>query len=191
SCLLRTPTNQGWVYFKAGNEPPPGEAALTEALAERWPDIVARPLAIDARRNWMLNRDLRAGQAEFDLATLPDFAGQLARLQLGSRDDLARWRNLGCREVSLESLVQVCRDPEPHRAVLQEGGGGLDDAEWSRFQQALQPIIDGCGVLGETGLPMTLVHTDFRDDNLATLDGKQLLLDWSGTIIAHPFLALG
>ncbi len=191
SCLLRVPTNQGWVYFKAGNELPPGEAALTEALAERWPDTVARPLAVDARRNWMLNRDLRAGQAEFDLQQLPEFAGQLARLQLDSHDELSRWKNLGCREVSLETLAQVCRDASPHRAVLQEGGGGLDDTEWSRLQQALQPIIDDCGVLVDTGLPLTLVHADFRDDNLAMLDGKPRLLDWSGTIISHPFLALG
>ncbi|HKX55393.1 MAG TPA: hypothetical protein VJN01_04805, partial [Xanthomonadales bacterium] len=81
SCLLRAPTNQGWIYFKAGNEPAPGEAALTAALAGRWPQWVAAPLAVDAQRNWMLNRDLRVEQTRIDLQQLPAFAGALAELQ--------------------------------------------------------------------------------------------------------------
>jgi hypothetical protein len=190
SCLLRVPTNQGFIYFKAGNEPAPGEAALTTALAARWPQTVARPLAIDAKRNWMLNRDFRAECAEIDMADLPVFARSVAQLQLASLDSMEEWQAMGCRQISLEDVMQFCRQPEPHRAVLQEGGGGLTDDEWSKLQQALQPTIIHCSALAEINLPLTLVHTDFRDDNLAVSEGRHLLLDWSNTVISHPFLVL-
>ena len=191
SCLLRVATNQGWIYFKAGNEPAPGEAALTAALAGRWPQWVAAPLAVDAQRNWMLNRDLRIEQNRIDLQQLPAFAGALAELQLQSRHELQHWRELGCLDVSLGDFVQVSKQPDQHRNILQQGGGGLTDPEWEKFREALQPVADECRILGDINLPQTLVHIDFRDDNLALLDGKQLLLDWNGTIISHPFLALG
>jgi hypothetical protein len=191
SCLLRAPTNQGWIYFKAGNEPAPGEAMLTAALAERWPHTVAAPLVVDGQRNWMLNRDFREERTRIDVQQLPAFAGALAELQLQSRDDLQRWREIGCRELSLQDFVQVSQQPEEHRNILQRGGGGLTDPEWEKFREALQPISDECRILADINLPQTLVHIDFRDDNLALLDGKQLLLDWNGTMISHPFLALG
>lgn len=191
SCLLRAPTNQGWIYFKAGNEPAPGEAVLTAALAKRWPQWVAEPLVVDGQRNWMLSRDYRAGHDRIDLQQLPSFASALAELQLESRNELQQWRNLGCREISLHDFVEQAQQPEQHRNILQQGGGGLTDEEWSKFLEALQPIADECRLLAELNLPMTLVHSCFRDDTLAEMDGKQLLLDWNGTFISHPFLALG
>lgn len=188
---LRVPTNQGWIYFKAGNEPAPGEAELTLALAQRWPQSVAEPLAIDAKRNWMLNRDFHAQQPRIDLQDLPAFASTLAKLQLDSSHELQQWQELGCRQISLANFLQSAQQPEQYRTTLQEGGGGLNDQEWSRFQEALQPVADECRVLAEVDLPLTLVHTDFQASNLAVLDGKKLLLGWNGTVISHPFLALG
>ncbi|MDZ4730960.1 MAG: phosphotransferase [Xanthomonadales bacterium] len=190
SCLLRVPTNQGWVYFKAGYEAAPGEAALTAALASLWPQTVAQPLAIDAKRNWMLNRDFREQSIRSDLEELPAFAHSVAQLQLASHDSLDKWQALGCRPVTLENLAQFSQQPEQYRPVLQEGGGGLTDQQWSALLEALQPIGEGCSVLAEIGLPLTLVHTDFRNDNMTVSEGRHLLLDWSGTVISHPFLVL-
>jgi hypothetical protein len=191
SCLLRVPTSQGWVYFKAGNESGQGEAVLTDALAQRWPQWVARPLAIDAQRNWMLSRDLHSQHAGFDLQQLPAFAGEVAKLQLESRNELPHWEALGCRRISLDDFLAVAEDPEPYRAIWQEGGGRLEPDEWQALQAAFHAVAADCSTLADIGLPQTLVHIDFRDDNLALLDGRHLMLDWNSTIISHPFLVLG
>jgi hypothetical protein len=191
SCLLRVPSSQGWIYFKAGNEPAPGEAALTSALAQRWPQSVIEPLAVDASRNWMLTRDFRGQEARIDLQQIPAFANSLAELQLQSANDLQHWLELGCRKFSLEDFMQSSRQAGQYRNILQQGGGRLTDTEWDNFLQALQPIADQCRVLSEVDLPLTMVHTNFRVDNLVELDGKRLLLDWSGSLVSHPFLALG
>jgi hypothetical protein len=191
SCLLRVPTNQGWVYFKAGNETAPGESVLTDALAQRWPQWVDRPLAIDAQRNWMLSHDLRSQQQAFDLRQLPAFAGEVAKLQLESRDELSHWESLGCRRYSTDDFIAIAEEPEPYRAILQEGGGRLGPEEWQDLQATLRSVAGDCRTLAGIGLPLTLVHIDFRDDNLALLDGQHLMLDWNSTIISHPFLVLG
>ncbi len=190
SCLLRVPSNQGWIDFKAGYEAAPGEAALTAALADHWPQTVAQPLAIDARRNWMLNRDFRQQCPKIEIEELPAFAHSLAQLQLESRNSIDEWKKLGVRQVTLENLQQFCLQPEGHRPVLQEGGGGLTDQEWSILPEALQSVATACRALADIGLPLTLVHTDFHADNLVLSGGRHLLLDWSGTVISHPFLAL-
>ncbi len=192
SCVLRVSTSQGWVFFKAGYEDKPGEATVTEALAQRWPDQVFSPLAVDTKRNWMLNRDFRAeGDSVLDLQHLPDFARALAALQLESSKDIAGWKALGCREVGMDDFLQFCEQPEIYKHRWQEGGGGLSEKEWSDLQLALQGLAQECRTLADTDLPSALVHPDFRDDNLIFADGQYHILDWSEVIIAHPFLVLG
>lgn len=192
SSLLRVPTNQGWIYFKASHDAPPGEAVLTDRLAQSWPQLVYRPLVIDAQRNWMLNRDFRAeGKEQMTLELLPDFARKVASWQLDSHQSLQSWKQMGVREVSLKDFMQFCQQPDTYRHRWQEGGGGLSEAEWLSLMDALAKVTDACKVLADTGIASTLVHTDFRTDNMAILDGEHYLLDWSDPIIAHPFLTLG
>jgi len=191
SCLLRVPTNQGWFYFKAGFEASPGEAVLTQALAQRWPQHVVQPLALDISRNWMLNKDIRGDKVVTDLKRLPAFARVIADLQLDSLNDIDTWKSMGCRQVTLADYLQVCENPEVFRSRLQEGGGRLSDDEWKKLLRALQNLAVDCQVLAESDLPMTLVHTDFRDDNLVFNNGRYHILDWSEAVFSHPFLVLG
>ena len=62
SCILRTPTAQGDVYFKAVRDSPlfVNEAVVTRALAALFPDHVPAPLALDAERRWMALADFGA-----------------------------------------------------------------------------------------------------------------------------------
>lgn len=191
SCLLRVPTNQGWVYFKAGYEAAPGEAALTAVLARRWPQTVAQPLAIDAKRNWMLNRDFREeGISTKDLSHLPDFARAAAKMQVDSRNQLDELKTLGLSEVSMADFVDFCQAPEKYRDRWQEGGGGLTDEEWPNFVQILKVAANEAKSLEAINLPLMLVHPDFRAANLAIYQGQHRMLDWSDAVITHPFLIL-
>jgi len=192
SSLLRVPTSQGWIYFKAAYEAPPGEAVLTDRLAQSWPRLVNSPLVIDAQRNWMLNRDFRAEGPERIVAEqLPDFARKLAEWQIDSRQSLQQWKTLGCREFTLGDFGQYCEQQENYRDRVREGGGGLNDSEWTSLTAAMDKMHEVIAVLENTGIPSSLVHTDFRTDNMAIANGELRVLDWSDPIIAHPFLVLG
>jgi len=192
SCLLRVPTSLGWVYFKATYEAPPGEAVLTDRLAQTWPHLVNRPLAIDVQRDWMLSRDFRAGGPDRIMDNqLPDFARKAAHWQINSRRSLPEWKALGCREITLEDFGQICQQPDRYLNRVQDCDGGLTDAEWSSLIAATPRMKEVIAVLADTGIPSSLVHTDFRTDNMTITEGEQRLLDWSDTVIAHPFLILG
>ena len=60
STVLRVPTGEGVIFFKAVSPADPHEPALIEALARWSPDQVPRLLSVDAERGWVLMRD--AGQ---------------------------------------------------------------------------------------------------------------------------------
>ena len=55
--MLRMPTAEGSVYFKASAPAHAQEAGLTEFLAHRRPESTAALLAVDTGRSWMLMRD--------------------------------------------------------------------------------------------------------------------------------------
>jgi hypothetical protein len=192
SCLLRIATNQGWIYFKAGYGPLPGEALLLSEMANIWPDSVFKPLAFDAERNWLLNIDFfNEGESGRNLQLLPGFAAAMGRLQVGSSKHLDKFLAMGCKDHSLEKMIAFCEQPEKSFSRLQEGGGGLNEQELSQLNKVFAKWIEECRELAAIGLPMALVHPDFRDDNLVKTGVDYRVIDWSDTVIAHPFLVLG
>ncbi len=57
STVLRVPTPDGDLYFKAVSAIHVFEAALTALLASLQPDRVTEVVAMDSERGWMLMRD--------------------------------------------------------------------------------------------------------------------------------------
>lgn len=191
SCLLRVPTSAGMLFFKAGYAKPPGEAALTMALADKWPEYVVLPLAVDRARNWLLNRDLnQAGNVSPDLALLPQFARALATIQVGSIDCKADWKALGCPVHDLDYLLSSIEHRDELLPHLLEGPDRLNEMEVEQTGLALAAHADTCRLLLEFDIPATLVHTDFRDDNLVLQDGGLRIINWSDVVVGHPFMAL-
>ncbi|HUP28223.1 MAG TPA: hypothetical protein VM409_07295, partial [Chloroflexia bacterium] len=72
SCLLRVPTDQGTVYFKAVPAIFAQEPLITKALAECFPGLVPEPLAInvgDPEQSWMLLADIGGVEMRDDATT--------------------------------------------------------------------------------------------------------------------------
>src|SRR6185503_11495209 len=57
STVMRVPTNQGMLFFKATAGETLFEMALTQKLAAWFPDYMPELVAVDAARGWMLMRD--------------------------------------------------------------------------------------------------------------------------------------
>src|SRR6266508_2560009 len=57
STVMRVPTDEGTLFFKAIASETVYESALTEKLAEWYPDCMPELIAVDAARGWMLMRD--------------------------------------------------------------------------------------------------------------------------------------
>lgn len=191
SCLLRVPTSEGMVFFKASYSKPPVEAALVPFLAERWPQFVAPPLAVDLERNWILSRDLTAeGVVSPDCSFLPRFVRALATLQVESMTCMDELKALGCPVRDLSYLADWAGHSAGLLPLLQSGLEPLNESEVGQVPEALAAYAQCCRQLLEYPVPSALVHDDFRVDNLALQGDTFHIFDWTDAVIGHPFMAL-
>ena len=183
SSLLRIETAAGRYYFKAAPTAFRHEAAVTEVLAQRFPDAIPRPIAIDGERGWMLTADF----GDQLVATMEPSYWE------GSLDALAglQRRSVASVEFLLES---GCQDRRPGRLETQveelasEGSEWLPDAMLQRLRAGLSRFHELCEEVASAPIPNTLVHGDLHADNIVISDGDYLIFDWTDACIAHPFI---
>jgi Phosphotransferase enzyme family len=188
STVMRVPTADGPVWFKANTEALRYEAGLVSRLAARRPDAVPALLALDLERGWMLMTDagttLRAVIAEERslerwLDVLPLYAGVQIDMAAEAEELLA----LGVPDLRLATLA--------HRfeRFLDDLGGKLGEDE-ARLRARLPWIREACEELSSYGVPETVQHDDFHDAQVFVRDGRYLLMDWGDACISHPFFTL-
>lgn len=189
SCLLRVPTADGAIFFKATVDSPlfVDEGAVMGELARLFPENVPMPLAVDTPRHWMLLDDLGpelGWNAPLDVReeVLRLFAG----MQVESSRHVSELLALGCVDRRLGWLAPQIRDLLADDASL----AGLEDSEVTTLR-ALGPKLDTmCVGLDESGVPAALVHGDLHLSNVARMDGRYVLYDWTDAGVTHPFFDL-
>ena len=186
SCILRVPTDQGQVYFKAAMAPLfAAEPQITRLLAERHPQHVPGLLAIDADRVWMLQRDF-GGQRLEDLppAEWDDAVRVWGRMQWSFTEQLDALFAVGCPDRRLNVLAaqvdELLTDPAAMDTLTAE-----EAAQFRALAPRLQSL---CAELDAYNIPPTLAHGDFHAGNIVRNDGNVIIYDWTDACVAHPFL---
>ena len=189
SSVLRIETDGPDLYFKVPARLPlfVDEATLTAALAERFPDHVSAPLAVEPARGWLLLPafdELLGWDAPLDVRqeALRRFA-RLQRRTSGLTDELLADGCLDRRLEVLETQIDpLVNDPEAVARLTSE-----EVAELRRLAPWLKEL---CRRLAGFDLPSTLVHGDLHMLNVARLDGELVYFDWTDACVAHPFIDL-
>ena len=196
STVLRVPTEQGTLFFKATAAETIYEAALTEKLANWFPDRLPELVAVDGVQGWMLMRD----------------AGEPLRVKIRANQDIRPWLPAITSYAELQTAVaahvpeilalgvpdwRLSRLPELYAALLEDREGllleqpdGLSRDDFRRVRglgPRLQQIFDQ---LAAYRIPETLNHGDFHDGNVLVQDGRITLFDWGDGNITHPFASL-
>lgn len=181
--VLRVPTSDGVIWFKANAPIQRFEAALTEELVKAAPEVTVELVAVDLERGWLLMRDagsrLRelvtgAEQIEHWLEILP----QYAELQLSLAPRVERFLTIGVPDERLAGLAarlgRVLADDETlflgRLACL-----ALD--ELSRLRAAVPTVASMCLELAAVGIPETIQHDDFHDGQVFIRDGRYRFLE--------------
>lgn len=183
--VLRVPTADGDVWFKANAPGLRHEGALLRLLASRRPDLVPEPLALDLGRGWILMRDagtrLRELSAvEGSLDRWPDVLPRYAELQLALAGDVDELLALGVPDLRLAQL------PHRYERLLDE----LRGEELPRYRAAVPRIRELCAELARYGIPETLQHDDLHDGQVFVRDGAYRIIDWGDAVVSHPFFTL-
>jgi hypothetical protein len=187
--VLRVPTPDGDVWFKANAPELAFEARLVDLLAERRPDCVPPLLARDLESGWMLMadagtrvRDLVEAESDLDcwLTILPLYAG----LQLDLMGDVEELLARGVPDLRLARLPGLYEEL-------------LDDLADSVPGEELEPLlaeVDRVRMLAEQleafAIPESIQHDDLHDGQVFRRDGRYLLLDWADSCVSHPFFTL-
>ena len=196
SAVLSAPTSAGEVYFKATAPSLAHEPALTELLAQRWPEWLPTVLASDNARGWLLLTD----------------AGVTLRSLVNSADDLYHWERILPRYAEMQIALAGESDellalgaldrrlavlPTQYEALLRDTDAlriglpdGLTADEHARLVAFTPQFASRCAELASYGLPETLHHDDFHDANIFVRDGRYALADWGESCVAHPFSTL-
>jgi Phosphotransferase enzyme family len=196
STVLRVPTSDGLLWFKANAPPHAFEAGLLAILERVSPGHVPEVVALDVDRGWLLMRD----------------GGERLREQVHSSRDLDRWRTLLPEYAELQiSLAPHISDliaagvPDERLAVLpghfdalladREAcmvvrENGLTTGEYDRITALAPDNADRCARLGAFGIPETLQHDDLHDGNVFVREGRYLFFDWGDSCVSHPFHSL-
>lgn len=183
STVLRVPTAEGPVWFKANDGSLRHEAGVTVLLSARHPGNVPPLLAADVDRGWMLMAD--AGRRlrevlpeEGSLDRWLGVLGKVAEMQLACEDAVGDLLALGVPDRRLVTL------PEAYDRLAHE----LDLEP--RFRAATPYVQELCDRLADFGIRETLQHDDLHDAQVYVKDGVDLVMDWGDACVSHPFFTL-
>jgi hypothetical protein len=179
------PTRDGLAWFKACAPVQAFEPRLTAVLAQRWPDRVARVLAHDEARAWLLTADAgddvgkHGNDPEIWLRALPSYA----ELQRGEVQHVTDHLAHGVVDMRAPSL------PASYDAFL-AADLPLKPGECDRLRRFAGAFARLCDELAAADPTASIQHDDLHLRSLY-LDGDALrVLDWGDAVIAHPFASL-
>ena len=189
SCTMRVATSGGAAYFKATPPFMAHEGAVMQAVAERCPELLPPPLAIDARRGWLLMPDYGGEMLHesADIARWEEALGIYARAQARQAAHAGEWLALGCPDRGLARMVGLI-DPLIASAERLLGGkpNGLSQAEIGGLRARAMRLKLMCARLAQYRLPHTLVHGDLGG-NILINDEGYAFFDWTDVCVTHPF----
>jgi hypothetical protein len=196
STVLRIPTTDGDLWFKANAAPHVFETGLLVILERVHPGHVPQLVALDAARGWHLMRD----------------GGERLRELLHSPADLGRWEQILPEYGELQLRVAPNLDEllaagvPDHRLAILPGRlaallddrdacfAGIEDQlsedEYERVRAILPEYAERCEQLAAFGIPETIQHDDLHDGNVFVHDGRNLFFDWGDSCVSHPFHTL-
>jgi Phosphotransferase enzyme family len=193
STVLRVPTADGVVWFKACHPSHGFEPALTLELARLRPERVIEVVATDLDRGWMITAD--AGQRLRELLTSPDdfarweeFLPLHADVQLATADRTRLLLELGVPDERLAVLpTHLDEALADRRVLLVDREDGLDETQHAQLIASVPEVERLCAELAAVGIPETVQHDDLHDGNVFVREGEYVTFDWGDSCISHPF----
>jgi hypothetical protein len=190
STVLRVPTPDGPVWFKAVTEEGGYEPPLTEQLGGIRADLVPRLIATDLERRWMLMRD--AGRRLRDVGEGLDawetILPAYAELQLAAVSSVERFFDSEVPDERLGGLTgRLTELLASEEFLMLDRPDGLTLAERDRLISLLPDIASRCREVAAFGIPETIQHDDLHDGNVYVDDDGYRVLDWGDACISHPF----
>lgn len=196
SAVLRVPTDDGTLFFKACADTLAHEVALTKLLAEHHPTTVPELLASDWAHGWLLMRDGGVLLREIlrrdrDPGPWQALLPRYAELQIELIDRVPECLALGVPDRRTAKLPELFDALLRDRDALRVGEpGGLAPDHHERLLRSRSELEDLCRRLTDTPIPDSLHHGDLHDGNIFAPGDRFPIFDWGDASVSHPFFSL-
>ena len=192
SCTMKVGTENGDVYFKATPPFMAHEGLAMQAVADRCPELLPSPLAIEPERGWLLMQDYGSEMLHEcpDITHWEEALCLFSQAQVDQVERVHQWLSLNIPDRRLGRMVEMI-DPliASCSQMLTGGANGLSDAELGDLRSLSMPLKLMCARLADFGVPHTLVHGDLGG-NILIRDGGYTFFDWTDVCISHPFFEM-
>lgn len=196
STVMRVPTGQGDVYFKAGGPNQAFEPALLKLLHHNHPDISLPVLAADEARGWLLLPDggptlRQSGEGAISQKVWKTILARFAQMQIELASQSENLLAAGVPDHRLPTLPNfydlLLADSD---LLLLDEEDGLSRRELEELKFMKAELVRLCGELNEFDLPASLDHGDLHDANVFGRGDTFVFFDWGDASITHPFISL-
>ena len=189
SCTMLARTDMGDFYLKATPPFMAHEGRMMQAIAERCPQLLPPPIAVDSEHGWLLMPDYGDDMLHecADIARWEEALSLFAQMQVEQVAHTKDWLSLGCPDRGLGRMVELI-DPlvASCSQILIGGANGLSESEVGDLRSLSMPLKMMCARLAQFGVPHSLVHGDLGGNILIRGDGYTFF-DWTDVCISHPF----
>jgi phosphotransferase family enzyme len=190
STVMRVPTADGFVWFKANMAAAAHEAVVVDVLSRRRPDCVDVPLALDldADRGWMLLPDAGSRlreviQRDRDLDCWNEILARYGGLQIDASADVEELIARGVPDCRLATLAD-------RFDALVEDEAGLPGELRQQLAPHRRSVREQCRRLAAVGIPETIEHGDLHDGQVFVRAGGTRFADWGDSHVSHPFFTM-
>jgi hypothetical protein len=195
STVLRVPTDDGPLWFKAVAPIHAFEPPLTVLLGEAFPDRLTEVLATDDERGWMLMQDagtrLRELDADERLRRWEEVLPRYAELQIAVAPRAGDLLGLGVPDERLAGLPDKVAALLDDDAVLMLGmSEELSHAQRDELRARMPELRELVAELEAFRIPETIQHDDLHDGQVFVDGERTVLSDWGDSCISHPFHTL-
>jgi len=196
STVMRVPSTDGMLFFKAAAGETIYEIALTQKMTGWFPDCLPELVAVDARRGWMLMRDggeqLRVSvRPAKDIKPWKPVIKKYAEMQIGLAEHVSEILALGIPDHRLAVLPSLYAQLLTDMEILKiDQEKGLTSDEFQQLKELIPRFEQICLDLAAYGIPESLNHGDFHDGNVLLKEERITFFDWGDAGVTHPFVSL-
>lgn len=192
SVLLRVPTSEGEVFFRAARRPLDiNERLLDWELRPHFSEFIPGHIASDPRRGWCLARTvgscMQINELEMEcLAELDEAVNAMAVFQQNTARHVSTFLELGLPDRRVDKLRNII---SPMIEEVASRRSILAAEEVRILRERIPRLQETCDRLASIQIPSVLEHGDFSPGAVPGFPGF-LFPDWSEPCVTHPFFRL-
>lgn len=183
--ILRIPTEEGDLYFKAVGPSAVFEASLSEHLNSHHEGKTVEIIDIEPEKGWLLMKDIKGKSLRElkDKSLWKRAISEYGRLQVKETSNIEALLSVGVTDRRMNVLKA-----EINKHLEGMCDTGLNEEETVKIMALKPELLKMCDEM-EGVIPYSIEHGDLHSANIRLVDDEIIFFDWGDATVTHPFFS--